>query len=78
MNIGTVIDAAAAGAPGRVALVIDGQSVTYGELAKAVEQCGGGLAARGLAGKRIAVVDLASLLFDGLLARRGKTNERRQ
>src|SRR5262245_143297 len=62
MNIGTIIDAAAVRDPGRAALIIDGRIVSYGELAVAVEQCGTRLADRGLAGKRVAVVDVGSLL----------------
>jgi acyl-CoA synthetase (AMP-forming)/AMP-acid ligase II len=62
MNIATFIDAAAAGDPARAAVVIDGQTITYGDLAVAVEQCAAGLAANGLAGSRVAVVDTASLL----------------
>ena len=33
MNIGTIIDAAAADDPGRAALIIDGRDISYGELA---------------------------------------------
>ena len=62
MNIGTIIDAAAAGDPGRAALIIDGRIISYGELAAAVEQCAARLADSGLAGKRVAVVDVGSLL----------------
>jgi long-chain acyl-CoA synthetase len=62
MNIGTIIDAAAARDPGRAALIIDGHIVSYGELAVAVEQCATRLADSGLAGKRVAVVDVGSLL----------------
>src|SRR5262245_10545056 len=62
MNIGTIIDAAAARDPGRAALSIDGHIVSYGELAVAVEQCATRLADSGLAGKRVAVVDGGSLL----------------
>ena len=39
MNIGTIIDAAAAGDPDRAALIVDGRTVSYGELAAAVERC---------------------------------------
>jgi acyl-CoA synthetase (AMP-forming)/AMP-acid ligase II len=63
MNAGTILDAAAAGHPVRAALIIDGRSISYGELATAVRQCAAGLAARGVvAGGRIAVVDGGSLL----------------
>ncbi len=63
MNLATIIDAAAAGDPTRVALIIDGRFVTYGELAAAVRQCAAALAANGVvAGDRVAVVDAGSLL----------------
>jgi acyl-CoA synthetase (AMP-forming)/AMP-acid ligase II len=62
MNIGTIIDAAAADDPGRAALIIDDCVISYGELAVAVEQCAGRLAGSGLAGNRVAVVDVGSLL----------------
>jgi acyl-CoA synthetase (AMP-forming)/AMP-acid ligase II len=62
MNISTIIDAAAAGDPDRTALIIDGRAISYAELAAAVEQCAAHLAADGLAGTRVAVVDVASLL----------------
>ena len=62
MNTGTIIDAAAAGDPARAALIIDGRAISYGELATAVDRCAAGLAASGLAGRRVAVVDSASLL----------------
>ena len=62
MNIGTIIDAAAAGDPDRAALIVDGRVISYGELAVAVEQCAARLADRGLAGERVAVVDVGSLL----------------
>jgi acyl-CoA synthetase (AMP-forming)/AMP-acid ligase II len=63
MNTGTILDAAAAGDPARAALIIDGRSISYGELAAAVRQCAAGLAARGVvAGDRVAVVDGGSLL----------------
>ena len=62
MNIGTIVDTIAAGDPDRAALIINGRTFTYGELATAVEQCAARLAANGLAGKRIAVVDVGSLL----------------
>jgi acyl-CoA synthetase (AMP-forming)/AMP-acid ligase II len=62
MNIGTILDAAAADDPARAALIIDGRVISYGELAAAVERCAAGLAARGLAGRRVAVVDGGSLL----------------
>ncbi|MDT4937418.1 MAG: hypothetical protein QOG80_1089, partial [Pseudonocardiales bacterium] len=62
MNIGTIIDAAAAGDPDRAALIIDGRVISYGELAVAVEQCAARLAAGDVAGRRVAVVDVGSLL----------------
>jgi long-chain acyl-CoA synthetase len=62
MNIGTVIDAPAAGDPGRAALIIDDHVISYAELAVAAENCAARLADRGLAGERIAVVDVGSLL----------------
>ena len=63
MNTGTIFDAAAARDPARAALIIDGRSTTYGELAAAVRQCAAGLAANGIgAGDRVAVVDGGSLL----------------
>ncbi|SPM36603.1 Acyl-CoA synthetase (AMP-forming)/AMP-acid ligase II [Mycobacterium rhizamassiliense] len=63
MNTGTVLDAAAAGDPGRTALVIDRRAISYDELAATVRQCAAVLAARGIvAGDRVAVVDGGSLL----------------
>jgi acyl-CoA synthetase (AMP-forming)/AMP-acid ligase II len=62
MNIGTIIDAPAAGDPARAALIIDGRVISYGELAVAVERCAARLADSGLAGRRVAVVDVGSLL----------------
>ena len=62
MNIGTIIDAAAAGDSDRVALIIGKRPIGYGELAAAVERCAAGLAANGVAGTRVAVVDGGSLL----------------
>ena len=62
MNISTIIDTAAAGDPDRAALIIDGRTISYGELAAAVEQCAARLAANGLSGTRVAVVDVGSLL----------------
>ena len=61
MNICRIIDAAAAGDPERAALIIDGRTVSYGELAVAVEQCAARLATEGLSGGRVAVVDVGSL-----------------
>ena len=62
MNICTIIDAAAAGDPDRAALITDGRTITYGELADAVERCADRLSACGVSGKRVAVVDVGSLL----------------
>ena len=62
MNIGTLIDAAAAGDPARAALIIDQRVISYGELANAVERCAARLADSGLAGNRVAVVEVGSLL----------------
>jgi acyl-CoA synthetase (AMP-forming)/AMP-acid ligase II len=63
VNIGTIIDAAAARDPARTALIIDGRSIGYGELGGAVRRCAAGLAASGVAaGDRVAVVDGGSLL----------------
>jgi acyl-CoA synthetase (AMP-forming)/AMP-acid ligase II len=63
MNTGTIVDAAAAGDPARAALIIDGRSISYRELAATVRQCAAILAARGVvAGDRVAVVDGGSLL----------------
>ena len=63
MNIGTIIDAAAAGDPDRAALIVDGRTVSYGELARgrrAVRRRPGRPA--DVAGERVAVVDVGSLL----------------
>ncbi|GAB3033028.1 class I adenylate-forming enzyme family protein [Mycobacterium bourgelatii] len=63
MNIGTIIDNAAADDPDRIALIVDGASVSYGELGAAVRQCAAGLAGCGVApGARVAVVDGGSVL----------------
>src|SRR5277367_2432612 len=63
MNIDTITDAAAAGDPDRVALIIGEHAIGYGQLAAAVERCAAGLAAGGVvAGNRVAVVDGGSLL----------------
>ncbi|OBH45847.1 class I adenylate-forming enzyme family protein [Mycobacterium mantenii] len=63
MNIGTILDTAAAGDPARTALIIDGRPIDYGEVADSVRQCAAGLAACGVrAGQRVAVLDGGSLL----------------
>jgi acyl-CoA synthetase (AMP-forming)/AMP-acid ligase II len=61
MNIGTILDAAAADDPGRIALIIDGCDISYGELAAAVERCAARLNDCGVAGARVAVLDVGSL-----------------
>src|SRR6516225_7300852 len=62
MNIGTIIDPVAAGDPARAALIVDGQTSTYGQLSTTVEQCSAHLTANGLTHRRIAVVDNGSVL----------------
>jgi acyl-CoA synthetase (AMP-forming)/AMP-acid ligase II len=62
MNIGRIFEAAAAGDPGRAALIVDRRTISYGELAAAVEQCAMRLAAKGMSGRRVAVADVGSLL----------------
>lgn len=62
MNIGTIIDTAAASDPDRTALIIDDHVINYRQLAAAAENCAARLADKGLAGERIAVVDVASPL----------------
>ncbi|MGD1239381.1 class I adenylate-forming enzyme family protein [Mycobacterium seoulense] len=63
MNIGTILEAAATDDPARVALIIDGCPIGYGELADTVRRCAAGLADRGVvAGQRVAVVDGGSVL----------------
>ncbi|WP_375486650.1 class I adenylate-forming enzyme family protein [uncultured Mycobacterium sp.] len=62
MNIGTILEAAAVGDPNRPALIVRGRVVSYSKLATAVDRCAAALAANGLAGKRVAVVDAGSLV----------------
>jgi acyl-CoA synthetase (AMP-forming)/AMP-acid ligase II len=63
MNTGEILDAAAASDPARAALIIDGRTISYGELAATVRQCAAALATHGvIAGDRVAVVDGGSLL----------------
>jgi acyl-CoA synthetase (AMP-forming)/AMP-acid ligase II len=63
MNTGTILDAAATGDPTRAALIIDGRTINYRELAATVRRSAAALAARGVvAGQRVAVVDNGSLL----------------
>jgi acyl-CoA synthetase (AMP-forming)/AMP-acid ligase II len=63
MTAGTLLDATAAADPTRIAIIVDGRSVSYDELLAAVQQCAGGLVGHGVqAGQRVAVVDTGSLL----------------
>jgi acyl-CoA synthetase (AMP-forming)/AMP-acid ligase II len=63
MNTGTIVDAAAAGDPARIAVIVDGRPIDYAELQAAVRQCAASLVAHGVtAGQRVAVVDTGSLL----------------
>jgi acyl-CoA synthetase (AMP-forming)/AMP-acid ligase II len=63
MNTGTILDAVVAGDPARAALIIDGRSISYRELAATARRCAAGLSAHGVvAGQRVAVVDRGSLL----------------
>lgn len=63
MNLGTIVDAAAATDPQRTALIIDGRQISYGTLGVAVRRCAAGLAAHGVGpGDRVGIVDTASLL----------------
>ena len=63
MTTGTILEAAATADPTRAALIIDGRSISYGELAAVVRQCAACLSAHGVvAGQRVAVVDGGSLL----------------
>jgi long-chain acyl-CoA synthetase len=63
MNTGTVLDAAAAADPARIAVVVDGRSIGYGELMQTVLRCAAGLLAHGVtAGQRVALVDTGSAL----------------
>jgi acyl-CoA synthetase (AMP-forming)/AMP-acid ligase II len=63
MNIGSVIDAAAAGGPERPAIVLADGVHAYGELAAAAATAGERLRARGVRpGDRVAVVDVGSML----------------
>lgn len=43
MSTGTIHEATASGDPARPALIVDGRTVGYGELATAVRQCAAGL-----------------------------------
>jgi acyl-CoA synthetase (AMP-forming)/AMP-acid ligase II len=63
MTAGTLLDATAAADPTRIAIIVDGRSVSYDEVLAAVQQCAGGLVGHGVqAGQRVAVVDTGSLL----------------
>lgn len=63
MNTGTIVDAAAAGDPARIAVIVDGHPIDYAELQAAVRQCAAGLVAHDVTvGQRVAVVDTGSLL----------------
>ena len=63
MNVGHLIDGARDAVPDRVALVVDGATITYRELDDLVERAASALAAAGVGpGDRVALVDLASRL----------------
>jgi long-chain acyl-CoA synthetase len=63
VNVGHLIDGARDAVPDRVALVVDGTTVTYRELDELVERTASALAAAGVGpGDRVALVDLASSL----------------
>lgn len=63
MRAGELLDAAAAGAPDRTALIIDGTEITYGELGDAVGRTAAALRAAGVGrGDRVALLDVASVL----------------
>jgi acyl-CoA synthetase (AMP-forming)/AMP-acid ligase II len=62
MNVCTIIDAPATADPDRAALIINGRTITYGELVDSAGRCAAGLAANGATGKRVAVVDVGSPL----------------
>lgn len=63
MNLGTIIDAAAVADPHRIALIIDGEAISYRTLDAAVRRCAAALTAAGVnPGDRVAVVDTASVL----------------
>jgi len=62
VNIGQIVDPAAAAAPSRVALVFGDHRCTYGELAGAVADAGSTLLSHGATpGARVPVVDVATL-----------------
>ena len=59
----TLLDGPVAADPGRVALIFDGQAVSYGDFEAAAAACAAGLEAAGVrSGWRIPVADDASLL----------------
>ena len=63
MNTGTIVDAAAAGDPARIAVIVDGRPIDYAELQAAARQCAAGLVPTDVTvGQRVAVVDTGSLL----------------
>jgi acyl-CoA synthetase (AMP-forming)/AMP-acid ligase II len=63
MNVASVIDGPAAGAPNRPALLIGDEVVTYGQLAAATNRIAAALEAHGVdRGARIAIVDVSGLL----------------
>ncbi len=61
MNIGHLTDSAVEAVPDRVALVVEGEAITFGRLGDLIERATGALAGAGVGpGDRVAVVDLAS------------------
>jgi acyl-CoA synthetase (AMP-forming)/AMP-acid ligase II len=63
MNISRVLDAVVAAQPSRVALVVDDDEVTYGELDAAVASCARALSDHGVGrGDRVAVVEVGGVL----------------
>ena len=63
MNIGEFVDAAARGAPSRLAIAVGERECSYGELHRIVMQVAATLRARGIkCGDRVAVVDAGSVL----------------
>lgn len=64
MNLATTVQPAVHGDPGRVAMVVEGEPVTYGELGAAVASAASALAARSVGpGDRVLLVDECSVLF---------------
>lgn len=63
-NLGAVIDHVVAGAPERAALVIDGETVTYGQLGEATASVANALTGMGVGpGDTVMLVDECSTLF---------------